>query len=404
VCAALWVGDNSFTGRTAPARSVILTLTIVLEADAQWTTTEAQAETKYDDDIAKADAQWTTTEAQASAKYDDDIAKADAQWTTTEAQAETKYNSDMAQADAQWTTTEAQAETKYNSDKAQADAQWTTTEAQAETKYNSDMADADAAWHATEQSAWDAYQSAYSTSTGTVSANAAGAARGAGSGGSPEGSREGFSSFFDGAIKGDFSENDSWSTFAGQVIGGLNPVGDARDVAANAKNVWQGKEGGWFGLFIAGVGVIPLGGDAAKVALKGTRKGLTGAAGGLAQQAAKHANDAGDLAKSAKASVQSPRAARRAATREAGIPTSQQPISQKSVRTPQRQPAGRQYTYETPKPGGGTRTNSNSVQHSLTDQVEGHGPHWEAGPVKPGGQMDSLGRPRIQGGKVKVNE
>ncbi len=175
-------------------------------------------------------------------------------------------------------------------------------------------------------------------------------------------------------------------------------------VAANAKNVWQGKEGGWFGLFIAGVGVIPLGGDAAKVALKGTRKGLTGAAGGLAQQAAKHANDAGDLAKSAKASVQSPRAARRAATREAGIPTSQQPISQKSVRTPQRQPAGRQYTYETPKPGGGTRTNTNSVQHSLTDQVEGHGPHWEAGPVKPGGQMDSLGRPRIQGGKVKVNE
>src|SRR5262249_41056210 len=54
----------------------------------------------------------------------------------------------------------------------------------------------------------------------------------------------------------------------------------------------------------------------------------------------------------------SPRAARRQAMREAGIPTSQQPVSQRSVHTPEGKPVGRQYTYETPKAGGGTQTQS----------------------------------------------
>ena len=98
--------------------------------------------------------------------------------------------------------------------------------------------------------------------------------------------------------------------------------------------------------------------------------------------------------------TKSPRAARREAMRDADIPTSQQPVSQTSVKTPDGTPAGRQYTYETPKPGGGTQTKS--VQHSLTDSE--HGPHWEAGSVKPGGQTDSLERPRLTNAKVKVDE
>jgi hypothetical protein len=90
--------------------------------------------------------------------------------------------------------------------------------------------------------------------------------------------------------------------------------------------------------------------------------------------------------------------------RKAGIPTSQQPVSQQSPRASgTNEAAGRQYTYEVPKPGGGTQ--EVSVQHSLTDRVEGHGPHWEAGPVKSGGRRDPLGRPRLQeGAKVKVEE
>jgi len=86
----------------------------------------------------------------------------------------------------------------------------------------------------------------------------------------------------------------------------------------------------------------------------------------------------------------------------AGIPTSQQPISQRSIKTPDGRPAGRQYDYEVRGPGGGTQ--QYSVQHSLTDNVPGHGPHFEAGQVKAGGQLDSLGRPRIRNPKIKVNE
>jgi hypothetical protein len=98
-----------------------------------------------------------------------------------------------------------------------------------------------------------------------------------------------------------------------------------------------------------------------------------------------------------------PRATRREAMRRAGIPTSQQPTGQQSPRVPgTNQPAGRQYTYEAPAEGGGTKTRS--VQHSLTDRVEGHGAHWEAGDVKPNGQVDSVGRPRLTSDKVKIDE
>jgi RHS repeat-associated protein len=98
-----------------------------------------------------------------------------------------------------------------------------------------------------------------------------------------------------------------------------------------------------------------------------------------------------------------PRAARRYAMRQTGVPTSQQPCSQTSVRTRQGTPVGRQYTYEIAEEGGGTQVMS--VQHSLSDDVPGHGPHGEAGPIKPEGVTDSLGRPRLKGPqKVKVDE
>jgi RHS repeat-associated protein len=89
------------------------------------------------------------------------------------------------------------------------------------------------------------------------------------------------------------------------------------------------------------------------------------------------------------------RAARREATRQAGIPTSQQPTSQSSPHGPGNLPAGRQLEYDTPE---GRKV----VQHQLQDQ--NHGPHWEAGKPKPGGQTDPAGRPRLQNDKVKVDE
>jgi hypothetical protein len=77
--------------------------------------------------------------------------------------------------------------------------------------------------------------------------------------------------------------------------------------------------------------------------------------------------------------------------RQEGIPTSQQPKSQSKT------PAGRTQTYEVPKPGGGKGTKQ--VQQQTTD--EGHGPHFEAGKTKDGGQKDAIGRDRLQNGKSK---
>jgi hypothetical protein len=91
----------------------------------------------------------------------------------------------------------------------------------------------------------------------------------------------------------------------------------------------------------------------------------------------------------------SSRAARREATRQAGIPTSQQPTGQSSPRGPGNLPAGRQLEYDTP-------AGKKVVQHQLQDQ--NHGPHREAGQPKPGGQTDPAGRPRLQNDKVKVDE
>lgn len=60
--------------------------------------------------------------------------------------------------------------------------------------------------------------------------------------------------------------------------------------------------------------------------------------------------------------------------------------------------AGRQETFKLK--GAGGKTEIKSVQHSLSDKVEGHGPHYEAGTVKVDRAtnnpvLDSVGRPRL---------
>jgi hypothetical protein len=87
--------------------------------------------------------------------------------------------------------------------------------------------------------------------------------------------------------------------------------------------------------------------------------------------------------------------AQREVMRQEGVPTSQQPASQENT------PAGKQYTYEVPKPGGGTETKV--VQRNTgTDSSHPGQPHVEGGSPKPGGQTDSIGRPRLQNDKTKV--
>ncbi len=89
-------------------------------------------------------------------------------------------------------------------------------------------------------------------------------------------------------------------------------------------------------------------------------------------------------------------AAQRQAMREQGIPTSQQPATQESTE------AGMQYTYEIPAPGGGTQTKI--VQRNTgTDSSHPGQQHVEAGSPKINGATDSIGRPRLDSNKTKVN-
>ncbi|KAA3641815.1 MAG: hypothetical protein DWP92_00550, partial [Armatimonadetes bacterium] len=80
------------------------------------------------------------------------------------------------------------------------------------------------------------------------------------------------------------------------------------------------------------------------------------------------------------------RAARREAMRRQDIPTSQQPSGQSKTQS------GRQYRYDTPAPGGGSRTKV-VTQHPVDPN---HGPHWESGVEKPPADYgtDSEGRSR----------
>ena len=60
------------------------------------------------------------------------------------------------------------------------------------------------------------------------------------------------------------------------------------------------------------------------------------------------------------------------------------------------------WTYDVPKPGGGTETKI--VQRNTgTDSSHPGQPHVEAGSPKANGQTDSIGRPRLDSNKTKVN-
>jgi hypothetical protein len=85
---------------------------------------------------------------------------------------------------------------------------------------------------------------------------------------------EGVGAFFEGVLAGDFSDNQSWSATVGRVIGGLNPLADARDIAAGIYNVATGKEGAWVDLGAATIGAVPVIGDGAKAAIRVGRRAL----------------------------------------------------------------------------------------------------------------------------------
>lgn len=92
----------------------------------------------------------------------------------------------------------------------------------------------------------------------------------------PQDGGEGFGAVIEGAVQGDFSDNDSWSKLAGQVGVGFIPVAgqiaDARDTGAALQGVWNGEDGAWGDLAMAGVAWIPGLGDAAKGLLRGGDK------------------------------------------------------------------------------------------------------------------------------------
>ncbi len=90
-----------------------------------------------------------------------------------------------------------------------------------------------------------------------------------------------FRSVFDGAIGGDFSENESTVKKATQVGVGLLPVvgqiADARDTAAAIRDVREGRDGAWSNLGFVLAGWLPLAGDLVKsLRKKGVRDTLEG--------------------------------------------------------------------------------------------------------------------------------
>ena len=93
----------------------------------------------------------------------------------------------------------------------------------------------------------------------------------------------------EGAIVGDFSDNESWTKTISQTIVGVIPivgqVADARDTVAALKGVWDGKDGAWTNLALAGIGWVPLFGDAAKGGIRLTRKAARAAAEAAAKKA-----------------------------------------------------------------------------------------------------------------------
>ncbi|SDA36208.1 DNA/RNA non-specific endonuclease [Sphingomonas sp. NFR15] len=105
-------------------------------------------------------------------------------------------------------------------------------------------------------------------------------------------SQEGIGSFFEGAVKGDFAGNPSWSATAGQVAMGFVPIAgqiaDVRDAAHAIGQIWNGETGGWTNLAASAVGFIPGVGDAVKGLIRGGEKASAEVAGAVA----KHADEA----------------------------------------------------------------------------------------------------------------
>jgi len=85
--------------------------------------------------------------------------------------------------------------------------------------------------------------------------------------------------------------------------------------------------------------------------------------------------------------------------RQAGIPTSQQPIAQS------RNASGMEYRYEVPQAGGGTVQATVQQQTMDVSHLDEH--HWEAGKVKVDpitgeARMNDYGRPKIANPKGKA--
>jgi hypothetical protein len=80
----------------------------------------------------------------------------------------------------------------------------------------------------------------------------------------------------DSAIKGDFKEDDgSYSDKVGKFIGGLNPIGDVRDITANGKKLIQGDGKATIPLIASIIGGVPGAGDIAKPIIKEAGEELT---------------------------------------------------------------------------------------------------------------------------------
>lgn len=156
-------------------------------------------------------------------------------------------------------------------------------------------------------------------------------------------------------------------------------------------------------VIITGISLFMTSGDANAPAPGERTSSMTAGQAAVEVASASPAGKLGSAVKmAASAGKMSQRAASREAKRQAGIPTSQQPTSQTNGRA-DGVAAGRQQTYDVPKPGGGTETKSVQVSRDIRGDHAGM-PQIEAGTVKPSGQLDAAGRPRIQNeSKVRVD-
>jgi hypothetical protein len=92
-----------------------------------------------------------------------------------------------------------------------------------------------------------------------------------------------------GATLGDYAEGSSVGQTIGQIGIGLVPfvgqAADVRDFTAAARDVWQGRQGGWLSLAVATVAFVPLIGDGVKVAVRGGREAMGEGAQAIARRA-----------------------------------------------------------------------------------------------------------------------